>query len=179
MNYQKQCEDKMKQSINHYIENLATIRTGQANVKILDKIYVEYYGSPTPINQMASLQVVEGKQIVVKAYDRTVIKDIEKALSDQLDLPINNDGENIRITIPPLTEERRKEFVKVAYKFQEDAKVAIRNIRRDFNETIKKDKELSEDMQKSILDQIQKVTDKSIKEIEELTKEKEKSILKI
>jgi len=170
---------KMEKSISSFHYELATIRTGRANPTILDRVQVEYWGSMTPINQVANISVVEGRQLVIKAYDKNTLKDIERAIHEA-DLGLNpqNDGQIIRIIIPSLTEERRKELAKSVGKYAETAKVAIRNVRRDANEDIKKES-LPEDEEKRAQEQIQKLTDQYIKTIDGIAKEKEKEILTV
>ena len=160
---------------------LQRIRTGRASLSVLDGIKVDYYGTPTPLNQMATLAVPESRQITIQPWDASVIKDIEKAiLKSDLGLTPSNDGKILRISIPPLTEERRKELVKVIHKICEDHKVTVRNIRRDSNEllkSLKKDGDISEDEAFRSQDQVQKITDEHIKRIDECYSEKEKEIL--
>jgi ribosome recycling factor len=157
------------------------VRTGRASLALLDGIRVDYYGTPTPLNQMASLAVPESRLITIQPWDVSVIKEIEKALlKSDLGLTPSNDGKLIRIAIPPLTEERRKELVKIVHKMSEEHKVAIRNIRRDANELLKgfkKDGDISEDEAFKAQDQVQKITDEHIKLIDEVFQEKEKEIL--
>ena len=142
----EKAESRMQHAIENLESNLRTIRTGRANSQILDRVEVDYYGAPTPINQMASIQVVEGTQLVIKPYDRSIIKNIAAAIqAANLGLNPQAEGDIIRIQVPSLTEDRRKELAKEAHKYGEEAKVAIRNIRRDANDAIKKDKELRED----------------------------------
>lgn len=176
----KHVKDKMEKGIENLKGALATINTGRATPLLLEKVNVEYYGSDMPINQVASISVSEGRQLVIKPFDRSIIKDIEKAIS-QADLGFNvqNDGEIIRINIPPLTQERRQEYAKVASKYGEDAKVAIRNVRRDGNDAIKKNKELSEDQIKSGQEKVQKLTDEYVKKIDTIVSEKAKEITTI
>jgi len=170
---------KMEKAISSFHYELATIRTGRANPSILDRVQVEYWGSMTPINQVANISVVEGRQLVIKAYDKNTLKDIVRAIHEA-DLGLNpqNDGQIIRIIIPSLTEERRKELAKSVGKYAETAKVAIRNVRRDANEDIKKES-LPEDEEKRAQEQIQKLTDQYIKTIDGIAKEKEKEILTV
>ena len=160
---------------------LKRVRTGRANLSLLDGIRVDYYGTPTPVNQMASLSVPESRLITIQPWDASVIKEIEKALlKSDLGLTPSNDGKIIRIAIPPLTEERRKQLAKSVHKTCEDHKIAIRNIRRDANEllrSLKKDGEIAEDDAFKGQDQIQKITDEYISQIDEINKEKEKEIL--
>ena len=173
-------KEKMEKSIANFEKNLVNIRTGRANPQILDSVQVDYYGTPTPINQIASISVQEGKTLVIKAYDANSLKDIERAINESnIGLPPVNDGSVIRITTPALTEETRKGFCKDIGKYAEEAKVAIRNIRRDANDEIKKDKSLTEDTQKDFQDQIQKLTDEYTKKIDERSKAKEKEVMTI
>jgi len=164
--------------------SLTRIRTGRANLSVLDAVRVEYYGTKTPLNQIAALSVPDPRLITIKPYDKSVLQDIDKVLRAQSDLGLSpqNDGEKILLPIPPLTEERRREFTKLAKGKGEDAKIAIRNARRDANDLInvsKKDGELPEDDAKRGLDAVQKSTDKWIKTIEDLVAKKEKEILEI
>ena len=171
-------DEKMANAIEAFKNSLTKVRTGRANPNMLDGIMVDYYGSPTPINQLASVSVQEGKTIVIKPFDRNVVKDVERAINtSDLGLPPQNGGDVIRISVPSLTEETRKGFCKDVDKMAEEAKVQIRNIRRDVNEDIKKDKSIPEDMSKSYLEDIQKATDEAIKKIEELAKEKANEIM--
>ena len=173
-------EEKMGKTIESFKEDLKTVRTGRANPQMLDRIRFEYYGEPTPINQIASLSVQEGKTIVIKPYDRNSVKDIEKAINaSDINLPVQNGGDVLRITVPSLTGDTRKQLCKDVDKMAEESKVQIRNIRRDANDDIKKDKELPEDTQKGFLDDIQKATDKSIEKIEKIADEKQKEIMTI
>ena len=176
-------EQRMDKSIESLKHEFASIRTGRASVALLDKIMVDYYGSPTPINQVANISVPEPRMILVAPWDKSMIGAIEKAIL-QSDLGLNpgNDGTAIRLTIPQLTEERRKEIVKIVHKKAEDAKVAVRNIRRDANDVLKKEeksKTITEDDVKDGLDQIQKLTDKKIKQIDDLKAVKEKDVLEV
>ncbi|RHS96459.1 ribosome recycling factor [Erysipelatoclostridium sp. AM42-17] len=172
-------QERMTKAIDAFRRELQTVRTGRANPAMLDRVMVNYYDTPTPINQIAGISVVEGRQLVIKPYDRTVLKDLEHAIYESdLGLTPQNDGELIRIMVPALTEERRKEFAKNVWKFAENAKVAIRNIRRDANDEIKKC-DGSEDEIKSGQDRVQKLTDKFVKEIDEIAKEKEKDIMTV
>lgn len=172
--------EKMDKSIANYEASLASIRTGRANPAMLDGIEVEYYGTMTPLNQVGAITVPEGRQLLIKPYDRTLVEAIEHAIN-AANLGINpqSDGENVRLNIPPLTEESRKLLVKDVSKYAEDAKVAIRNIRRDANDTIKKDKELTKDEVNIYQDEIQKLTDNYIKNIDEIAKAKEKELMSI
>lgn len=173
-------ETKMQNSVTVAKNDFDTLRTGKANAKMLDGLMVEYYGTPTPINQIAGVSVPEPSQLVIKPYDMSCLKDIEKAIQNsELNLNPNNDGTMIRLNIPPLNEERRKELIKQLMKKSEEHKVAIRNCRRDANEKIKKEQKdsiITEDDLKRENDQIQKLTDKYIKEIDTLTQAKEKDL---
>ncbi|MBW2429664.1 MAG: ribosome recycling factor [Deltaproteobacteria bacterium] len=173
--------ESMGKSIASLKKELNRLRTGRASLSILEGVRVDYYGTLTPLNQMATLAVPESRLITIQPWDVSVIKDIEKALlKSDLGLTPSNDGKIIRIAIPPLTEERRKELVKVVHKMCEDYKVSVRNIRRDSNDllkSMKKDGEISEDEAFKSQDQIQKITDEQIKLIDECYQEKEKEIL--
>ena len=175
--------ERMGKSIESLRREYSRLRTGRASVSLLDGIRVSYYDTPTPLNQMASLAVPEPRLIVIQPWDKTAIGDIEKAiLKSELGLTPMNDGKVIRIAIPPLTEERRKELVKVARKMAEDNKVAIRNIRRDANDMLKDlktEKEITEDDLYRSQDEVQKITDDFISQVDELCETKEKEILEI
>ncbi len=177
----QEAKENMGKSVANLENEFKRIRTGRASLSILDGIRVDYYGTPTPLNQMASLSVPESRLITIQPWDISIIKDIEKALlKSDLGLTPSSDGKIIRISIPPLTEERRKELVKVINKISEDHKVAVRNIRRDANEIIKdlkKEGEISEDDAFKAQDQVQKLTDEHIKLIDDINKNKEKEIL--
>ena len=178
--FELEAKELMEKATANFVENLKKVRTGRANPNMLDKINVDYYGSPTPINQIASIVVQEGKTIVIKPFDRNSVKDIEKAINmSDLGLPPQNGGDVIRVTVPALTEETRKNFCKDVDKMAEEAKVAIRNARRDVNDKIKKDKTIPEDMSKSYLEDIQKATDKAIENIEKIAADKQKEIMTI
>lgn len=176
----KNVKEKMEKAVEALNGSLATINTGRATPLLLEKVQVEYYGSLMPVNQVASISVSEGRQLVVKPFDSSTLKDIEKAIS-QADLGFNvqNDGEVLRINIPALTQERRLEFAKMASKFGEDAKVAIRNIRRDGNDAFKKNKEFAKDLVKQGQDRVQKLTDEFVKKIDEVVDKKAKEITTI
>jgi|CZCB01.1.fsa_nt_gi ribosome recycling factor len=172
-------EEKMEKSVQSLQREFATIRTGRANPNLLDRIVIEYYGTPTPLKQVASISVPEAQQLYIKPFDKSILKDIEQAINaSDLGLPPRNDGVGIRLMLPALTEERRKQLVKEVEKFSENGKVAIRNIRRDANDQMKK-LGLSEDIEKGYLDDIQVLTDKYVKKVEELTKEKSDELLTI
>lgn len=175
--------EKMDHSIEALKKEFASVRTGRASLALLDGIKVDYYGTPTPLQQVASLSVPESRQIAIQPWDQKIISDIEKAImKSDLGLTPTNDGKVIRINIPLLTEERRKQLVKVVRKNAEDVRVAVRNIRRDINEEIKKlekEKHLSEDDTKKSLDEIQKLTDSYVKKIDEILAHKEKEIMEV
>lgn len=177
----QETSENMDKSIVSLKNELKRVRTGRASLALLDGVKVDYYGTPTPLNQVASLSVPENRLITIQPWDTSVIKEIEKAiLKADLGLTPSNDGKIIRITIPQLTEERRKELVKIVSKISEDHKIAVRNIRRDSNELIKsfrKDGDVSEDDAFKAQEKIQKITDEYIQSIEEIYKEKEKEIL--
>ncbi len=176
-------EAKMKKSLKSLQDEYSLLRTGRATPALFERIQVEYYGSRTPLSQVANISVPEARLVVIQPWDKGVIGDIEKAiLSSDLSLTPNNDGKVIRINIPPLNEARRKELVKQAKTMAETYRVAVRNIRRDINEAYKKqqkDNEMTEDEAKKATDEIQKVTDSSIRDIDRLCAEKEKEILEI
>lgn len=179
----KTTQDKMSKSIDSLSRELSSIRTGAANSSMLDRVNVEYYGAPTPLNQLASISVPEARMLVVTPYDKSSVDSVLKAIQ-MADLGINptSDGTIIRITVPQLTEERRKEFVKDARKEGENAKVAIRNVRRESNDDLKaleKSGDISEDELRGLTDDVQKLTDKHIAEIDALCDAKEKDILEV
>ncbi|MGN0954997.1 ribosome recycling factor [Dialister sp.] len=179
----KNLSEKMDKSINALKNEFTSIRTGQANASLLDRVFVEYYGSRTPVTQVASVSVPEARMLVVQPWDKSLLKEIEKAiLQSDLGLVPMNDGNLIRMAIPQLTEERRKELVKVVNKKSEEAKVAVRNIRRDGNVFLKKEEknsDVSKDVIKDTEDKIQKLTDKKIKEVEAVTDRKIKEIMSV
>ena len=179
----KEFEAKMKKTISSYSENLSTIRAGRANPDVLKKIAVDYYGSPTPISSIAEIKVTDARTITITAWDKSIMKGIEKAILTS-DLCINpqNDGSCIRLSFPPTTAERRRELSKQISKMGEDAKVAIRNIRRDANDKVKamkKNSEMTEDEAKSSDKNVQDLTDKYIKEVDSVTASKTKEIMEI
>ena len=175
-------EDKMNKSLDALVKELGTIRAGRANPHILDKITVDYYGAPTPLQQVANVTVPEARMIQIQPWESSLIKSIEKAiLVSDLGINPNNDGKVIRLVLPELTEERRKQLVKDVKKKGEAAKVAIRNIRRDANEHFKKlaKEDVSEDEIKELEEKIQKFTDKFIKSVDTAVDEKSKEILTV
>lgn len=175
--------DKMNKSVMVYKRELASMRAGRANPQLLDRILVDYYGTPTPINQVANVSIPEPRVIQIAPWEQTMLKVIEKEIQ-RSDLGINpsNDGKIIRLVLPELTQERRKDLVKQTRKLSEECKIAVRSIRREANDQIKKmkkDNDITEDDQKVIEDKIQKATDKVIKEVDGITTEKEKELLSV
>ena len=178
-----QMRRRMDKAIDDLRKELSTIRTGRASISILDHIQVDYYGTPTPINQVAQLGTPDATLITVQPYDASLVGPVEKAIrASDLGLNPSNDGRLIRIPIPPLTEERRKTLAKHVHKVLEEHRTAVRNIRRDGNEHLKKmlkDKAISEDDEKKALDEVQKLTDDYVKKLEEVAKAKEQEIMKV
>ncbi|MBR7068985.1 MAG: ribosome recycling factor [Oxalobacter sp.] len=179
----KNAETKMSKSVDSLKTDLAKVRTGRANPGILDHVQVDYYGNPTPINQVANITLIDGRTISVQPWEKKMVNAVEKAIRDS-DLGLNPSsvGDIVRVPMPPLTEERRKEMVKLVKTEGEDAKIAVRNIRRDANEALKKmvkDKTCSEDDERHAQDDIQKLTDKYVKQIDALLVEKEKEVMTV
>ena len=176
-------EDKLKKSLDTLKKDYGTLRAGRATPSLLDKVMVDYYGTPTPVNQMANVTIPEPRIIMIKPYDKGSLKEIEKAIQkSDLGLTPNSDGVAIRLTIPQPTQERRKELVKVVNKKAEECKVAMRNIRRDANEAIKKlekDKQITEDDRKEAQDKVQKLLDKYIKLVDSTKAAKEKEVMEV
>ena len=179
----KNLNDKMEKSVEALKVDLASIRAGRANPSILNKVMVDYYGTPTPLNQVANISAPEPRLITVQPWEKTLVKEIEKAImTSDLGLNPNSDGVVIRLNIPQLTEERRKELVKQVGKKAEEYRVTLRNMRRDANEAIKKlekGKEITEDDSKKSIDDIQKATDKKMKELELIVANKEKEVMEV
>ena len=178
-----QLKSRMDKAVGDFRNNLLSTRTGRASVHMLDTIRVAYYGTETPLNQIAQVLAPEAQLLTIQPYDTSAMGDIEKALRTS-DMGFNpqNDGKIIRVPIPPLTEERRRDLVKHLHKMLEDHRTAVRNIRRDGNELIKKalkDKKISEDDEKRALEEIQKLTDDEIKKMEEMSKAKEKEVMQV
>ena len=177
----EETKERMAKSATVLKSELSKIRTGRASLSLLDGIRVDYYGTPTPLNQMATMAIPESRLITIQPWDVSVIKEVEKTiLKSDLGISPSSDGKIIRISIPPLTEDRRKELVKMVHKICEEYKVAVRNIRRDANELIKslkKDGDVAEDDAFKAQDQVQKITDASIADIDQIYKDKEKEIL--
>ena len=180
---QAESSKKMNQTLEMLKQELAAVRTGRASADILNPVMVDYYGTPTPLNQLANLNAPDAQLITVTPFDKSTIKDVEKAiLSSDLGLNPSSDGHIIRVPIPVLTEERRKELAKHVKKMGEDGKVAIRNVRRDANEKLKareKNKEISQDEEKTAHQKIQSVTDDHINSIDELVKSKEQELMTV
>ena len=176
-------KEKMSKTIESLNVRLSEVRAGRANPAILNKVKIDYYGTPTPINQVAGISVPEARMIVIQPWDASVLKDIEKAiLASEIGINPNNDGKVIRLNFPELTEERRKELVKEIKKYAEETKVAIRNSRRDAIEKFKamqKQGEMTEDELKSAEDEVQKITDKNVEEIDKMIQNKESEIMSI
>lgn len=182
-NILKSAEELMKKAIENTKKELQAIRTGRANPALLDKVMIDYYGTFVPLKQLANISTPDGKSLLIQPYDKNVLKDIEAGINkSDLGLTPTNDGSVIRISIPPLTEERRKDLVKVVKKYAEEGKVAIRNARRDGIESMKKiekEKQISEDESRKQQDHLQKLTDKHTKEIDILCESKEKEIMSV
>lgn len=179
----KETDEHMAKSLEVLRNGLSTIRTGRANPGIIEHLTVDYYGAPTPLQQIASISSPDARSLLIQAYDRTALGSIDKAIR-QSDLGFNptNDGNVIRIVIPALTEERRRDLVKLVHKRVEEAKVSVRNVRRDANDHVKKrkkDKEISEDEEKRIQEQLQKVTDRAIREAETIGQAKEAEMMEV
>lgn len=179
----KLCEEKMTKSVKALENEFASIRAGRASASVLDKITVDYYGVPTAINAMASITVAEAKTLVIQPWDKSVLKEIEKAINaSDLGIYPQNDGSVIRLNFPPLTEERRKELAKQIKKYAEEGKVAVRSVRRDINDkfkAMKKASEITEDDLKECEKKVQDMTDKFVKEVDKLAEKKEKEIMEI
>lgn len=174
---------RMDSAVEDSRRKLATVRTGRASVSLLDNVTVEYYGTDMPLNQVATMHVPESTMVTVQPFDPTQLANIEKAIrASELGLNPSNDGKLIRVPIPPLTEERRKQMVKVVHEIAEEHRTAVRNVRRDCNDHLKrmlKDKTISEDAEKEALDQVQKLTDQHITRINELSEHKEKEVMTV
>ncbi len=179
----KEAEEKMKKAVAAFQRELSTLRAGRASPALLDNIEVDYYGVPTPLNQLAGISAPEPRLLVIQPWDKNAINEIEKAImKSDLGLNPNNDGNVIRLNFPQLTEERRKELVKFIRKKAEECRVAVRNIRREANDTLKsmeKKSDISEDDSKRSQDEIQKLTDKYIEEVEKVLKNKEEEVLEV
>ena len=179
----KDAKERMDKSVEAFRSDIAKIRTGKATTALLDGIRVDYYGSQSPLSQVSNVSVLDAHTLSITPWDKSMVPTIEKAIMTS-DLGLNpaSDGTNIRLPIPPLTEERRKEMVKLVKKFGEDSKIAVRNIRRDANDQLKKqekEKELSEDQRHDAENQVQELTDKHIKKIDEIVEHKEAEIMEV
>ncbi len=181
LSIQLEAEEKMEKSIQSIRVEFQSIRTGRANPALLNRIHVEYYGAATPLQQLASISVPEPRMLVIQPFDKSALQEIDKAIQkSDLGIAPNNDGKVIRLNIPPLTEERRRDFVKLAKKIAEEGKVAVRNVRRDANDQIKKlekDKHLPQDQSKDHQEQLQKLTDRFIELLDKVALEKEAEIM--
>lgn len=179
----KETRSRMEKVIEDFRQKLTSVRTGRASTSLLDNVSVEYYGTPMPLNQVATIHAPEASMLTVQPFDPSLINDIEKALrTSELGVNPSNDGKLIRIPIPPLTEERRKQMVKIVHEMAEDHKTAIRNIRRDANDKLKKalkEKTISEDEERGGLDEVQKLTDQHVTKVADLAKHKEDEIMKV
>jgi len=182
-NLKTTAKEKMQKSFDALLHQFSKVRTGRASASILDDVRINYYGQPTPVKQMCNISIPEARTIIVQPWDKTTLADIEKAiLAANIGITPDNDGNVIRLPFQPLTEDKRKEIVKNIKKISEDARVSIRNIRRDINEAgkkMKKDGEISEDEEKKLLKEIQDITDEAIKKIDEAEKAKEKEIMEV
>ncbi len=179
----KECKNDMQEVVDEFKETLKKFRTGRATISMLDGIKVEYYGSLVPLNQVGAINVVSADMLVVKPWEQKMFPIVEKAIrASNLGFNPINDGKQIRVPVPPLSEERRKELVKKIRTYLEERKTSIRNIRREYREMVKEmkeGKEISEDEEKRLYDEIQKLTDKFIKELEKIVEEKEKEIMEV
>ena len=175
-----EAQGKMNKTIDILRQSLATLRTGKASPALLSNLTIDYYGSPTPVNQISSISVPEPRQLLIKPYDKNDVKAIVSAINaSTLGLNPINEGNMVRLIIPVLTEERRRDITKQAHKYGEEAKVSVRNIRRDYMDFIKENEEMSEDYQKRVTDDVQKVTDEAIKQIDVIVAEKDKELMSL
>lgn len=175
-----EAKEKMAKTIEALREQLVTLRTGRANASMLNKVMVDYYGTPTPVYQTSSISVPEPRQLIIKPFDKNDVKNVVAAIyASDLGLTPINEGVQVRLNIPPLTEDRRREITKQARRYGEDAKVAVRNIRREYMELVKIDDTMSEDYQKRVEEEIQKATDEACKEIDAIVEAKEKEIMTV
>ncbi len=180
MDYINEAEVLMMKAVENLEERLITVRAGRANASMLNGIMVEYYGTPTPINQVANITVPEARQLFIKPFDRSVVKEIERAINEaNIGITPTNNGEIVILTVPQLTEETRRNYVKQVNEMGEQAKIALRNARQDANNSIKKDEELTEDIAKSMMDDIQELINKYNKIVDEKIKEKETELMSV
>lgn len=175
----KETEKDMKKSVEHFRGEVAGIRTGRASTALVEELKVDYYGSKVPLKQLGTISIPEHNQILIQVWDANAIPSVEKAIREELNLNPNTQGNTIRINLPPLTEERRKELAKMLHKLAEEARVAVRNIRRDAKELIEELEGISEDDKKRALERLQKLTDSHIEEINRLLEAKEKEIMTV
>lgn len=179
----KEYEDKMKRTLDFLMQQFATVRAGRANAGVLDQLQVDYYGSPTPIQQVASISSPDPRTLLIQPWDGSILKDIERTiLASELGINPQNDGKTIRLVFPQLTEERRKELAKQVKKYGEESKVAIRNVRRDAMDRFKKQQkasEITEDDYKGIEKDLQKLTDEYVKKVDDMTAKKEKELFEL
>ncbi len=175
----KETEKDMTKSLNYFKSEIAGIRTSRASTALVEELKVEYYGSKVPLKQLGSISVPEHNQILIQVWDNNAVSVVEKAIREELNLNPNTQGNTIRLTLPPLTEERRKELVRMLHKMTEEARVAVRNIRRDAKDMIEELEGISEDDKKRALERLQKITDKYIGEINRLSEAKEEEIMKV
>ncbi len=175
----KETDRDMKKSVEHFRQEIAGIRTGRASSALVEELKVDYYGSKVPLKQLGTISVPEPTQIMIQVWDTNSVSAIEKAIREELNLNPNTQGSVIRINLPPLTEERRKELVRMVHKLAEEARVAVRNIRRDAKEMIEELEGISEDEKKRAMERLQKITDKHIDEINDLLEAKEKEIMSV
>ncbi|RMH80810.1 MAG: ribosome recycling factor [Acidobacteria bacterium] len=173
----RSAEEDMKKSVNYFKNEIAGLRTGRASTALVEELKVEYYGSKVPLKQLGSISVPEANQILIQLWDSNAVSSVEKAIMENLNLNPQRQGNTLRINLPPLTEERRKELVKMLHKMAEESRVAIRSIRRDTKEMIEELEGISEDEIKRALERLQKLTDKYIEEINQLTEAKEMEIM--
>jgi len=182
-NLKSTAKEKMQKSFDALLHQFSKVRTGRASASILDDVRINYYGQPTPVKQLCNISIPEARTIIVQPWDKTTLADIEKAiLAANIGITPDNDGNVIRLPFQPLTEDKRKDIVKNIKKISEEARINIRNIRRDINEAgkkMKKDSEISEDEEKKLLKEIQDITDEAIKKIDEAEKAKEKEIMEV
>ncbi|MBP1968072.1 ribosome recycling factor [Virgibacillus natechei] len=179
----KEMKDKMQQAVQAFSKNLASVRAGRASANLLDNVYVDYYGASTPLHQLSSISVPEARMLLISPYDKSSLSDVEKAIQKaDLGISPSNDGNVIRINMPALTEERRKDLVKVVGKYAEESRVQVRNVRRDANDQLKKaekNNDLTEDQLRSFQENVQKETDNQIAKIDQITKDKENDIMEV
>lgn len=180
MDYIIEAELNMQKALNNLEERLITVRAGRANASMLNGIMVEYYGTPSPIAQLANITVPDARQLMIKPFDRSILKDIERAINEaNIGITPANNGESIFLTVPQLTEETRRNYVKQVKEMGEQAKVALRNARQDANNAIKKDTELTEDLEKSLQEDVQELINKYNKTVDDMIKEKETELMSV